>query len=243
VRTLANATPAWTLVNYRGSIEMTQLGRWLLALVAVVCLVAACWAWLDRPVALFVHAHRLFEFGRATFRPLTHIPDPLIPLGTIAFVVLGLRAAAGRPLTKFYSLVIVCCFSVITTETVKNGLKWLFGRPWPDSWRGHGPSLIGNGDYKFHWFNGGDVYNSFPSGHMAASMAVLSVMWMYYPRARPVCVIIAVLIALGLVGSNFHFVGDVLAGAFVGGSVGWMTVSLFDQYADGCQANRAAEME
>lgn len=212
---------------------MLQLRRWFLALVATACAVAVCWAWIDRPLAVWIHAHRLFEFGRSAFRPITHVPDPLIPLGAVAFVVLGLGAMAGRRLTKFTSLLVVCCFSVITTETVKNGLKWIFGRPWPDSWRGNEPSFIRNGDYQFHWFNGGDLYSSFPSGHMAAAMAVLSVLWIYYPRLRPGCVAIALFVALGLVGSNFHFLGDVLAGAFLGASIGWMTVSLFDQYPNG----------
>jgi membrane-associated phospholipid phosphatase len=112
------------------------------------------------------------------------------------------------------------------------------GRPWPDSWRGNEPSLIRNGDYKFHWFNGGDAYSSFPSGHMAAAVAVLSVLWIYYPRLRPLCLAAAVLLAIALIGSNFHFAGDVLAGGFVGMTVGWMTVSLFDQYPNGWRAKK-----
>ena len=160
----------------KDEIRVLQLRRWLLALLTTACLVVVCWAWIDRPVAIWLHAHRLFEFGRSTFRPLTHIPDPLIPLGAIAFIVLGVLAIAGRKLSKFSSLIVVCCFSVVTSETIKNGLKWIFGRPWPDSWRGNEPSLIRNGDYHFHWFNGGDAYSSFPSGHMAAATAVLSVL-------------------------------------------------------------------
>lgn len=220
---------------------MAHLKRWIIVLAATACGVLLCWAWVDRPVALWLHAHRLFEFGRGTFRPLTHIPDPLIPLGAVAFLVLGLWAIAGNKLTKFSSLVVICCFSVITTETVKNGLKWVFGRPWPDSWRGNEPSLIRDGDYRFHWFNGGDAYNSFPSGHMAAAMAVLSVLWIYYPRLRPLCIAGAALVAIALVGSNFHYVGDVLAGGFVGMTVGWMTVSLFDQYPNGWRSKHKAK--
>lgn len=221
-------------------VQMAHLTRWFLLLVATTCAVLLCWAWIDRPVALWIHAHRLFEFGRGTFRPLKHVPDPLIPLGAVAFVVLGLRAMAGKKLSKFASLIAVCCFSVVTTETIKNGLKWAFGRPWPDSWRGNEPSLIRNGDYQFHWLKGGDAYSSFPSGHMAATVAVLSVLWIYYPRLRLPCLAAAVLVAIALVSSNFHFIGDVLAGAFLGLTVGWMTVSLFDQYPNGWRAAHKA---
>lgn len=217
----------------KGPSEMSLLKRWLLALVATAVAVLISWAFIDRPLALWLHAHRLLEVDRSSLKPLTHLPDPLIPLGAVAFVLLGLWAMAGRKLNKLASLVVVCCFSVITAETVKNGLKWLFGRPWPDSWRGKDPSLIRSGDYQFHWFAGGDAYSSFPSGHMAAAVAVLSVVWIYYPRWRPACATAALLIAAGLVGSNFHFLGDVIAGAFVGASVGMMAVALFDQYPNG----------
>ena len=69
-------------------------------------------------------------------------------------------------------------------------------------------------------------------------MAALSVLWIYYPRLRPVCAAVALLVAIGLVGSNFHFLGDVLVGAFLGASIGWMTVSLFDQYPNGWRKDR-----
>jgi len=89
--------------------------------------------------------------------------------------------------------------------------------------------LIRNGEYKFHWFAGASGYNAFPSGHMAAAAAILGILWICYPKARPPCLVVGVLIAGALVVSNFHFVGDVIAGAFLGCSVAWMTVILVDQ--------------
>jgi membrane-associated phospholipid phosphatase len=65
------------------------------------------------------------------------------------------------------------------------------------------------------------------------------VLWIYYPRLRPVWTAGALFVALALVGSNFHFLGDVVAGAFLGASVGWMTVSLFDQYPNGWRKLRS----
>jgi membrane-associated phospholipid phosphatase len=212
----------------RGILTATPLRLWLIALVLTSLAVLACWAWVDRPLALWLHAHRWIAPGRAAFRPLTHIPDPLVPLGSGAFLVLGLSALAGRRLPKFGSSVVLCCLSVVTTETVKNGLKWAFGRAWPDSWRGSESSLVRDGDYGFHWFAGVESQNSFPSGHMAAAASVLAILWMYYPGTRPFCAGAALLIAAALVVSNFHFIGDVVAGAFLGMFVTRMTVALLD---------------
>jgi membrane-associated phospholipid phosphatase len=208
---------------------MSRLVWWLAALCCTACAVLVCWAWIDRPLAFWIDAHRLGEVARSGFRPLTVLPDPLIPMGALAFLVLGLRALAGGRLGRSSSVIVVCLFALMTTETIKNVLKWVFGRPWPVSWRGEDPSLIRTGDYAFHWLAGGAAYSSFPSGHMAAAAAVLSVLWIYYPRLRAVCITLIILVGAGLVGSNFHFAGDVLAGAFTGISVAWMSTSLFSQ--------------
>jgi hypothetical protein len=46
------------------------------------------------------------------------------------------------------------------------------------------PSFIRDGDYRFHWFAGGGVYDSFPSGHMTATCAFLSVILRCRRRGR-----------------------------------------------------------
>jgi membrane-associated phospholipid phosphatase len=45
---------------------------------------------------------------------------------------------------------------------------------------------------------------------------VATVLWIWYPRLRPAWLIGAILSAAALVGTNYHFVGDVIAGAFLG---------------------------
>ena len=62
------------------------------------------------------------------------------------------------------------------------------GRYWPTRWREGNPSLIGSGEYGFHPFHAGRAYESFPSGHAAVVFAVLSILWLCYPRmAMPLC--------------------------------------------------------
>jgi membrane-associated phospholipid phosphatase len=91
------------------------------------------------------------------------------------------------------------------------------------------PSFIRDHDYAFHWFHGGRGYESFLSGHMAATAAVLSVLWLAYPRWRPLYAVAGCLVAAVLILSNFHFLSDVIAGALLGALIGSMTTVLFDK--------------
>jgi len=68
---------------------------------------------------------------------------------------------------------------------------------------------------------------SFPSGHAAVAAAVMSVLWILYPRLRVAWGIGIVGADAGLVALNFHFLSDVVAGSFVGASTGLFTVALW----------------
>jgi membrane-associated phospholipid phosphatase len=205
---------------------MTPLQRWWLALALTTVIVIIGFYWLDRPIAFWAHAH-LGASGRRVFEPVIHIPDPLLLAAVIAFFGLGLRALAGRPLSRLASVVVACSVSVTMTQTTKNLLKYVFGRTWPETWTHNNPSLIHDGVYGFNWFHGGSAYESFPSGHMAATCAVMSVVWICYPRLKPLWALAAFTIAAALLGANFHFFSDVVAGGFVGVSTGWLTALFF----------------
>ena len=45
--------------------------------------------------------------------------------------------------------------------------------------------------------------------------------------ARTLYMLAGLAVAIGLIGANFHFLSDVIAGAFVGISSGWMVTSLW----------------
>jgi membrane-associated phospholipid phosphatase len=203
---------------------MTAIQRWLLALLLTAGAVVVCYLWLDRPLALLAHAH---SAQREAFAGITHIPDPLLPLAAVAFVALGLWGLAGRPLSKRAEAGVLCSVSLIVAETIKGGLKFGFGRLWPDTWVQNNPSFIHDGAYGFNPFHGGPSYASFPSGHTAVTCAVISVLWIIYPRLRALYALVVLAVAVGLIGANYHFLSDVIAGGFVGTSTGWMTVALW----------------
>lgn len=202
-------------------LKSNALGRWLLSLAAMVVAVAASYNWFDRPFAFM--ANRL-HVHQDQFAVLTHIPDPLIPVAIVLFVGLGFARLYGFSLSRLMTTVLGCSISVIVGETVKSQLKFVFGRTWPETWTHNNPSLINDNVYGFHFFHGGAGYASFPSGHTTAICAVVSVLWLAYPKFRPLYALGVAAVAIGLLGANYHFLSDVIAGGFLGTTIGWMTV-------------------
>jgi membrane-associated phospholipid phosphatase len=93
--------------------------------------------------------------------------------------------------------------------------KHIFGRAWPD------PAYIQNRAYEFRLLHGSPHWDSFPSGTAAISAAIASVLWIEMPRWRAISSVIVVLLCVAGVITNYHWVGDVIAGAF-SGHVDWL---------------------
>ena len=199
--------------------------KWMIALALTALAVAVSYEWLDRLIAYFAHANLRTE---PLFAQLTLIPEWFAPLSVLAFIVLGLRALTGRPLSRPEVVVLLCALSLVIASAIKNQLKFLFGRTWPETWVRDNPSLIRDGVYGFHPFHGGAGYESFPSGHTTAVLAVMSVLWICYPKFRALYALVVVAVVIGLLGSNFHFLSDCIAGAFLGASTGWIVVVIWE---------------
>ena len=203
---------------------MTPLKSWIVSLTGVILASAAAYQWLDRPIALFFH-HTVAR--PETFATLTYAPDPMVPLAVAVFVGLGLMNLWGRALSRLENCALLCSLSLIVAELTKAQLKLVFGRTWPDTFINDNPSFLRDGVYGFNFFHGGRGYASFPSGHTAVTCAVITVLWIYYPRWRPLYALAVAGVAIGLIGANYHFLSDVIAGGFVGISCGWMLTSLW----------------
>jgi len=204
---------------------MNAIQKWGTWLVVTVSAVTVSYFWLDRPIALFVH--RSLQ-GFNAFVLLTYIPNVVTPAILIAFVAVGLSGLSSRSMGRLPTVGVLAAASLSVAEVIKDNLKYAFGRTWPETWTGNNPSFINNGVYGFNPFHGGQGYAAFPSGHTAAICAVMSVLWICYPRFRSVYALCIAAVAIGLVGADFHFLSDVIAGGFLGIMTGWLTVVLWE---------------
>lgn len=197
--------------NYR-----TLLHGSAVAVAICTALVLFCYFLVDRPVAWFVYRHVAAE--SPALKWLTE-PPPLVQ-GWSPLVAAGILAAwAWTTPRRWQRALVVACVSLIVADQCRESLGDVCGRYWPETWHDDNPSLIGTGAYGFHPFETGDDVGSFPSGHAARIAGFTGVFCVAYPRGRWLCLLIAVPLALSLIALNYHFVGDVVAGSFLGGIV------------------------
>ena len=104
---------------------------------------------------------------------------------------------------------------------VKTLLKFVFGRTGPRGWLIHREPLA------FHWFK---VWSSsFPSGHMVVFIAFGAAVLFYYPKYRLPVMILLTLLGIALIGTDYHFLSDVIAGAYFGFLTTYLIKFLFDR--------------
>jgi len=187
-------------------------------------LVVLAYFFVDRPVAYFVQQHHLDTYGFLKWMTYTPILcEAIAPIVLVAALIV----MAWHPLTRWQRTLLAISVNLLLTIALKDHLKYLFGRYWPGTWINDNPSFLQNGAYGFHPFHGGAAYASFPSGHTARICAVVSVIWIAYPRWRWLCLLLAVSVMIGLVGMNYHFVGDVIAGGGLGMITGLYVTHFF----------------
>ena len=172
-------------------------------------------------MAFFIHDHQVPRFHE--LRWLTELPPIVQSLSPLVLVLLLIRRAGGS-WRRWQHVLFVACVSVILADQFRESMGGLFGRYWPETWHHDNPSLIGTGAYGFRPFHFGEDVGSFPSGHSARILGFASVFWIAMSRVRWVCAVLAVPMLAALVGMNYHFVGDIIAGSTLGAIVGaWAT--------------------
>jgi membrane-associated phospholipid phosphatase len=182
-------------------------------------LVALAYFFADRQLASELRPHLA---GDWIFPWLTHIVDPLAPLASIGVAFTAARALARGSLTPAESAILRISCAILIAWALKEELKWAFGRTWPETWiKGNpNPSYFGNGTFGFFPFHGGQGYASFPSGHTTAITAFAGALWFLCPKMRWLGVALAVAVVIGLLGADYHWLSDILAGGVLGGTTG-----------------------
>jgi PAP2 superfamily len=177
----------------------------------VVAVIAVSYAVLDRRVALLIKNLWLFSTRFSFFS--TDIPDflPLLVVITtvtawIAFFYLT-RKHIYNTHTRFFQLIAI---TVPLVNVVKMIVKFAFGRINTRFWLQHPHAK------EFHWFHGSANFCGFPSGHMAVFTVLIIALSIFYPRYQVFYFTCLILLALALILTNYHFLSDIIAGAYVG---------------------------
>lgn len=189
----------------------------------IISFISVSYFFIDAPLVLFIHKYELNK--SFILEILTHIPDVIIALLLIYFLLFLIIYKKWNRY-KFFNVSFIALISVAISVQIKDLLKYVFGRTWPDTWKNGNPSLIVNNEYGFHFFRSGSAYSSFPSGHATVTFAFFTVLIFFYPKYKKYFYVPLFLLCLGQVFKYYHFLSDVLAGAFLG----WGISTIICQY-------------
>jgi membrane-associated phospholipid phosphatase len=197
----------------------SRLTRAILVFCILFSLVTLTYFFADRQLASLLRPHLA---GIKLFPWLTHIVDPLLPLASILVAVLTARGLLRGGFTAAEAKLLRVCCAVLIAFVLKEELKWAFGRTWPETWIKPipNPSYFGDGTYGFFPFHGEQAYASFPSGHTTAITSFAGALWFLWPKLRLLCVVLVLAVVIGLLGADYHWLSDVMAGAVLGGTAG-----------------------
>jgi membrane-associated phospholipid phosphatase len=184
----------------------------------VVVLVVCSYCFLDGTTALFLNGLWMSHARLSIFS--ANIPDFLFALVCLitgiawtAYFYLTRKGIYNKH-TRFFQLIAI---TIPLTFFLKSALKHAVGRINTRFWLRH------PGFKEFHWFHGVGNYTSFPSGHVAVFMALAVALWRFYPRYQSTYFGILSVLALALILTNYHFISDVIAGAYLGFLVDYFT--------------------
>ncbi|HUI44693.1 MAG TPA: phosphatase PAP2 family protein [Nitrospirota bacterium] len=188
-----------------------NLKKFITSIPLAILLIMCCYHFLDEGIALFVK--RVLMSGKHSSLFSADIPDFLpffvFIITALAWVLYFHDKRKGiDDIRRAFSLLVGT--SLPMAFLIKSILKFVFGGITTRFW------LASPVAREFHWFHGVDYYSGFPSGHMAVFTAIFLDLRKYYPRCRPVCGGLIFLMALALILTNYHFISDLVAGAYLG---------------------------
>lgn len=183
--------------------------KWLLSLLICALLSAVAFVYLDVPIA-----HRVYGIlGPAKSLGSGFASIILLSIeAVVALALIILRIMRGN-LSPFRKATALACLTSICAYAINdNALKLLFGVPNP-------ASVLRGTQHAFHLLSG-SPNSSFPSGHMVLAGAFAGVfMRLYRNSILPLSALLLTAAALLILG-DWHFISDVIAGAFIGISAG-----------------------
>ncbi|WP_402467042.1 phosphatase PAP2 family protein [Isoptericola aurantiacus] len=138
--------------------------------------------------------------GMTWFEPVGSFLRNVFPYVLAVVVVVLAVVAAWR---RRWAALVVAAVLGVTTVLTATGLRILLPRP------GEGPGLSGE-----------SMVNTYPSGHVAATAALVVALILLWPRALPrgsvaVAIVVVLAAALGSVATHAHRPSDVVGGVLL----------------------------
>jgi membrane-associated phospholipid phosphatase len=141
--------------------------------------------------------------------------DCILLLGLLIWRFIGEPLA---PMTKTFLLAGAVALCMLMVNDLI--LKVLFGVATPYRYMMEGKA------HSFHWLAGSDK-SSFPSGHLSMAASFAAVFVRKYPKTIPLFALALAAAAAALIIGDWHFISDVIAGAFVGYVTGTLAAAFW----------------
>lgn len=190
-------------------------------------LILLSYFYADREVSTFVYENHIPQFTLLLY--FTYIAKLFYILAPVLIVGIAIRGVLIKHLGDIQRGLLAMAVTLLVASQVKQALKVVFSRYWPQTWVNDNPSWIENGAYGFHWFCSGKWYESFPSGHTTAAFVVAVMAWHLFPKYRWSVLFLCTLVPVGLMGMNYHFLSDCIAGVYLGYFSGLVGVACYRQ--------------
>lgn len=180
-------------------------------ILVLIVLVATLFSikFLDARVAIIVM--RLIRSVHSINKMTQSIPDILPYLvagGSIILWIFYIYRSRRKVFDEETMFLRLAAIVLPASYLVKTFTKIIFGRTGPRDW------LLNHQPLKFRWF---EIWSSsFPSGHMIVFVAFGTAVLFYFPRYRKLVLSLLILLALALILTDYHFLSDVIAGAYIG---------------------------
>lgn len=181
-------------------IQKIHLYAFCIIIVAAILVYISYEQW-DEPISLYTKEHQLGQY--LVFKFFIRFPELFVM--TAFLILLGLigHCIIWPYYTPLKQKLLAYSIGLMAAYTLKDIFKFLFSR------------------ISFHFFQGGYNLGSFPSGHTTIPFFVAGFLWFWLPVTRPVLFIIPMLVAIGLLATNSHYLADIIGGAALGLIIGF----------------------
>ena len=199
---------------------------WILFSFIVLIVIVGSIRFLDAEIA--VRVMRFLQSFRSLHKATEDIPDLLVYLviaGTLIMWIIYFYRSREKKNDVTMKFLKLAATSLPTAFLLKLFFQFMFGRTHTRLFvQAHQP-------LRFDWFHG-IGFGCFPSGHMTVFTAFGIAVWLYYPHYRRPVIITLLILGAALIATDYHFLSDVIAGAYLGIIITYFLWYVFNRHEE-----------